>query len=700
MGRTAIMTFRGNQTWDRLSVEGQTLKSLQNGLSVLKTLKETLNHKKALQNEEILATTKNAYNHIVSCTKRYLKDPNDYKLPETSNRETVIAFCEKLKVPIALQFLATKAVLMKTKGVRTIRSMLAEYDVTMEQFVEYISPKETLSSTTIQIKMAEARMIDFRIEAAQDFEFDNQSRHVSILRTIQNQICSALYLQKIITKAYYHLATNFVTAENHAASKKNIEEYAPFKKLFQLLCFVPFDKLEIFLYVGAAKEHFDKFLKETENVDIDRVIAETFPHLDKAALEKLIFAFKESQQLIIDHTRNYYLIEEALAKSCAARKISTEKFRTYKRGVLAVYYESVMEKFEHHQLIKREAITVFKAWDNQIDILDPRPLNQLIYAEITLDEFKQFFVTIEWSDKNSTEEKAAAPAEPKKSKQKKKKKKTAGETPKPVALPKENETLIDSKADSKREEVSSKALATTGTFKQNSSKELEALKKSANFTVAETKETTVPTDILHVARSMQINAMMFDMIKVLDKRLNSNLNNNERNRARLLRNALVHCKGLINEADLAPGANNNFDLLYREVKQFAQALIKHVENPSENQLKACPFYDKCIAHGMVLDQGKQPVTFNDRVHYSQLLNLQWTLYDFPWATLEKELPNVTNEHIYQSALKMLMRKFKEYTYLPLKDQTLSALLSAFHGNDYGNVVEMAMDVHGKIERGF
>ncbi len=706
-----MASLRRKKLSEHVTPAHEAVKGLQRALTVLQQIKEKLNRKNARFEKEKLLGIAEFINDIINwnagCLTGYKKV--EIITPETAElQQTMIARCDKLQGHLSWEFLVKSAALLTVKSTKTIRTILAEYGVTIDQMLGDHSPRAISSDVFIQKKMAEDKLIETQLDVAHKLELP-RSKNLSILQSIKMQICSALYIKQILATACHQLAITFLNAKNHEKAKQNIESYGPFIHLYGLLSFIPLEKLSFCLFLDAPRTHFNKFLQETANVDIAHTITEYFPHADKAQLEVDILEFREARQLLIECLEKYYQIEATLTSLCKARQISSEQLRGNKQMVLNLFYDGCEQRFNYqHRGIKYEAAIVAKFLDNKIDIFDPRSLNHLLYLVLTLSELKEILgITIAGEEPLPEEKKKAEPKPDeaaKKKKKKAKKKKTAGQCPpsEPTSLASDNATQDDKagKADDKAEVASADekhSARTAGQFKVNPAAELDDLKKSAEFNIMESKEAEVPSEIWSVARSMQINAMLFDMIKLLKKRRDTHLSKDERNRARLLRNAMVHCKGFIEETHLTPGQHHErLNLLYAEVKTFAQALIGHVEDPSNSELASCAFYTTCLNHGLQLDRGKQMVSFAEKIKYTQLLNLQWTHFDFPWLSLKDHLSKISNEHIYQSALMMLMRKFQEYTSMRFKPEIMSELLSAFHGKDDYNVVKVSMAVNWRM----
>jgi hypothetical protein len=177
---------------------------------------------------------------------------------------------------------------------------------------------------------------------------------------------------------------------------------------------------------------------------------------------------------------------------------------------------------------------------------------------------------------------------------------------------------------------------------------------------------------------LQINAILFTVMTFMEKRKNIFISREQgrveqAKQSKYLRNALVHCKGLIDEEVLAYGTSATLQDLHQEILDFSKMLIQCIEKEEFSELKYSVFYQKAIKHGKQLELHIEEVSSEDRVLYTQRLSKQFLSY----STIDKEMLK-SSPGVLENGLKMIVSKMQIYSLHQLPAHTVKLICEERH----------------------
>ena len=199
--------------------------------------------------------------------------------------------------------------------------------------------------------------------------------------------------------------------------------------------------------------------------------------------------------------------------------------------------------------------------------------------------------------------------------------------------------------------------------------DIEQLKNILDFGSADTGDGYSLT-----LMSLEANAILFKVLQFAEKYRQSPFPGTSDKiavAAKFIRNALVHCKDMIDENIVTPkdaSSHNSLNELLTSIRSFANILIDSYRSKDYTALVKDPFYIKLLKHGNILQaqikNGQvETVTAKDRIFYTQRLRkmqLRFHLLELPDTGICK----ITRD----AALNMLLSKLQTYGiyYLPRK----------------------------------
>lgn len=433
-----------------------------------------------------------------------------------------------------------------------------------------------------------------------------------------------------------------------------------------LICFVPVEVLGLTIFFDKQKENFEKFLKLD---NIPAVVDEIFHDLTSKQRIPILELITEARKMVISYANNLYQLGAIIAQT--ASKISEADVNEMKKKIIVLLIENT--KKEVQLLTTTPELKLMAEVNNKFlvkSMEDPSSiLSRNIYKFIaTLWEAVKPSTIAELlqSVKNSEsgETKTSASLESIKKKRKRTKK----------AKEKKEDALTISEPIKETSATPPVAVQSIALFQTESQAEdIKQLASFATYIIPETKN----ENQLQTSLSIQVNAIFYSTIQLMEKRKKSP-NAESAKEAQYIRNALVHCKGLIDETLLIPNQKpEDLKLFHQEICEFSQKLIIHVQDSSKSELKACSFYRKLIEHGEgleaeLLSRQKQSISAVDRLSYMQWLGLQWTQYNLP-----EPLP--VTDAMFECASKMLLGKFFTYGNFHFQSEIIRKLLAEKHG---------------------
>ncbi len=180
--------------------------------------------------------------------------------------------------------------------------------------------------------------------------------------------------------------------------------------------------------------------------------------------------------------------------------------------------------------------------------------------------------------------------------------------------------------------------------------------------------------------SMQINALLFKVIQFMEKNKKLSFvgeHNIIAKNAKCIRNALVHCKGVVDEAVICPKnkVTAELELFYQHVLAFVAVLVSSYETKTYTELAQNNFYQALCQHGKVLLEQHQrheteEITDRDRISYTQKLNRMRLRYSIA--------KDQCDPFLLELALNMVLSKLQIYGLHYLPKRVVSNVLAKRH----------------------
>lgn len=593
--------------------------------------------------------------------------------PSTSinKKMALIKNLEQLKIAMSVGKLISDSQKVELKTEASFGELLKESGMAdpfkaLTQFTKDICCKQLIDEN----KAFElARLYDtLQLDIVSKLDLSSIALQSSLTDALRLQVHTGLQMKHLVGEKKYALKKYLEKIPVHQLGlSKNPLFYEPLLNLLDLICFVPVEVFTLTIFLDKQKENFEKFLKLEAN--IPAVFNEMFHDLPSKKRRPILELIAETRKMVISYANNFYQLGSIIAQS-AAGKISEAEFNEMKKKIIVLLIENTKKEVqllsqvpELKLIAEVDAKLLLQSMDDPNLIIERNTYKFMasIWGAIKPSTMLEY---VKQQGSQSQEVKASASLAPIKKKRKRPKKaKEKNEEAKAISEPIKEPSATPPVA------VQSIALFQP----ESQAEDIKQLSSFADYKIPETKN----EKLFQTSLSIQINANFYSIIQLMEKRKKSP-NPESAKEAKYIRNALVHCKGLIDETLLIPNQNSEgLKLFHQEICQFSQKLVTHIKEPSKSELKACPFYCKMIEHGErleteLLSHQKQSISAFDRLSYMQWLGLQWTQYNLP-----EPLP--VTDAMFECASKMLLGKFFTYGNFHFQSEIIRKLLAEKHG---------------------